>query len=213
MFGRHMLNSRKAMMIRRYQNAYMSCQPSVAEHMWAVAKIAQGLALWEINKFGNNVDMGKLLQIAINHDLIEIETGDILSTTKDLIPELRPILVKAEECAFDNGMMLDLPMSWREDFRGYILNPKDDTIEGSIIAAADVIDTIYESATEIKLGNKEKFCDVLKNSAEWLTKSQLNSVKYFLKYSLADLGLDIYDYFGANVYAYIRSLPEFKEAL
>jgi putative hydrolase of HD superfamily len=148
MFGGHMLNCRKAMMIRRYQNAYMSCQPSVAEHMWAVAKIAQGLALWEINKFGNNVDMGKLLQKAINHDLIEIETGDILSTTKDLIPELRPILVKAEECAFDNRMMLDLPMSWREDFRGYILNPKDDSIEGKIIAA-DVIDTkIYQTLKE-----------------------------------------------------------------
>lgn len=211
MFGKHILNSRKAMLIGRYQNAYMNIRPSVAEHMWSVAKIAQGLALWEIKKFGNQVNMGLLLAKAINHDLIEIETGDILSTTKGLIPEMRPILARAEECAYDNILVCDLPSSWRTEFRDYILRPKDSTIEGRILAAADVIDTIYEAAEEIRLGNRNKFVEVLKHSAENLIESDLDSVKYFLKYSLQDLGLDVLDYFGIDIYQHIKRLPDFSD--
>ncbi len=70
------------MELKRYQNKFMFKRRSVAEHMWSVAKIAQGLAIWEERKFLNPVDMGLLLQRAINHDVIEYATGDIIATTK-----------------------------------------------------------------------------------------------------------------------------------
>lgn len=204
--GAHLLKSRNAKLIGRYQNRLMLNRASVAEHMWNVAKIAQGLAIWEINKFGNEVDMGELLQRAINHDLVEIETGDILSTTKRAVPEMRNAVNKMEYEIFHNSMIFDIPKSWQEDFERFILKAKDTTIEGKIIAAADIIDTIFEAVVEIQLGNIQGFTEVMVNSTNELIKSDLDSVKYFLKYSLQDLGINIQRDLGIDIYMYIQKL-------
>ncbi len=205
-FGKHISQSRVLMDIRRYQNRYMHKPRSVAEHSWSVAKIAQGLALWEQSKFGNEVNMEEILQRAINHDIVEIHTGDILSMTKRKTKEMRQAVNKVEEIVFKDDILPDIPKSWKEDFERYILGAKSgDSLESKIIQAADIIDTIYETADEIKLGNKEKFSEILISSAEELMDIDIPSVKYFLKYSLRDLGLDIKGSLGEKVYKYIEN--------
>ena len=205
-FGKHIQKSRSLMEIKRYQNKFMHKRRSVAEHMWAVSKIAQGLALWEVKKFKNEVDMANLLQRAINHDIIEMTTGDILSGTKKRTEDMKKAIDSMEEIAFNEDLRGDLPKSWVEEFRGYALQPKDETIEGKIISAADTIDAMLECIDEIKLGNEHEFSFILIDLAESLIEIDLDSVRYFMKFALLDFGLDIRKYYGANVYRYIESI-------
>ena len=193
------------MEIKRYQNKYCFKKRSVAEHMWSVAKIAEGLAIWESKKFKNKVDMAKVLQKAINHDMIEQSTGDILGPTKKKTLAMRRAMEEIEEIAFKDEIERDLPKSWRNQFRSYILNPKTDDIEGQIIRAADIIDTMIESIEEINLGNN-LFKGVLLDSSKSLIQVDLVSVRYFIKYAITDFNIDIEEYFGKELY-------DFREAL
>jgi putative hydrolases of HD superfamily len=208
-FGKHLIEARSLMGIVRYQNKFCFKERSVAEHMWSVAKIAQGLAIWEKSKFLHEVDMGVVLEKAINHDLIEQCTGDILGPTKKRTPAMIAAIEEIEELAFDDEISPDLPNSWREPFRELILNPKTGTIEGQIIRAADIIDTMIEAIEEIQLGN-ERFKKVLLESSEALIKVDLDSVRYFVKYALLDFDLDMETYFGPVVATY-REAIEFDE--
>lgn len=198
-FGRHLIESRKLMEIRRYQNMFCHKKRSVSEHMWSVAKTAEGLAIWEQSKFKNEVNMGILLEKAINHDLIEQSTGDILGPTKKRTKAMAAAVAEIEEIAYREEIEKDLPMSWREPFRKMILNPKTSDIEGQILRAADTIDTMIEAIEEIKLGNII-FKKVLIESSECLVKVNLDSVRYFIKYALDDFELDIKEYFGEVIF-------------
>jgi len=204
-FGKHLIEARSLMGIIRYQNKFCFKERSVAEHMWSVAKIAQGLAIWEKHKFLHTVDMGVVLEKAINHDMIEQCTGDILGPTKKRTPAMIAAIEEIEELAFTDEIAPDLPESWREPFKNLILNPKTPDIEGQIIRAADIIDTIIEAIEEIQLGN-ERFRKVLIYSAEALIKLDLDSVRYFVKYALIDFDLDMDLYFGPKVQAFRASI-------
>ena len=199
------------MEIKRYQNKYCFKKRSVAEHMWSVAKIAEGLAIWESKKFNNAVDMAKVLQKAINHDIIEQCTGDILGPTKKKTLAMKDAIEEIEEIAFNEEIEKELPKSWRNQFRSYILNPKTEDVEGQIIRAADIIDTMIESVEEIKLGNGI-FKAVLIDSSQSLIRVDLMSVKYFIKYAITDFDIDIEEFFGKELYEYRETL-EFDPAV
>lgn len=199
------------MEIKRYQNKYCFKKRSVAEHMWSVAKIAEGLAIWESKKFKHDVDMAKVLQKAINHDIIEQSTGDILGPTKKRTPAMRDAIEEIEELAFKEEIEQELPKSWRNQFRSYILDPKTKDIEGQIIRAADIIDTIIESIEEIKLGNNI-FKNVLIESSNSLIKVNIDSVRYFIKYAILDFDMDIEEFFGKKMSDYRDSI-EFDPAV
>ncbi len=210
-FGTHLIESRSLMEIKRYQNKYCFKKRSVAEHMWSVAKIAEGLAIWESKKFKNKVDMAMVLQKAINHDMIEQCTGDILGPTKKKTMAMREAIEEIEEMAFREEIEKELPKSWRSQFQSYILNPKTDDVEGQILRAADIIDTMIESIEEIKLGN-DIFRGVLLESSKSLIEVDLTSVKYFIKYAITDFDIDIKEYFGPELYAFRETL-EFDPAV
>jgi len=194
-FGKHLINARSLMEIDRYGNKHCFKTRSVAEHSWSVAKIAEGLAIWEKNKFKNNVDLALVLQKALNHDLIEQVTGDILGPTKNKTKEMKMAIDTIEEIAFHEEIEPDLPKSWRKPFENLILNPKSNDIEGQILRAADIIDTMFEAIEEITLGNNI-FKKVLVDSSNLLIKVDLDSVRYFIKYAFLDLDLDIDEYYG-----------------
>jgi len=204
-FGKHIYDARKLMELKRYQNNFMFKRRSVAEHMWSVAKIAEGLAIWEEKKFDHPVDMGLLLERCINHDLIEQATGDIIATTKKKTADMRKAVEEIEHLTYEEEIMPDLPQSWRERFRGYMLNPKSNDIEGRIVTAADIIDTVLEAIEEVKLGNTV-FEPILKEVMSMLITIDLESVRYFIKYAMRDFGLDYEIFYGKEVADYVWNL-------
>lgn len=209
-FGKHLMDSRSLMEIKRYQTKYCFKQRSVAEHMWSVAKIAEGLAIWEQKKFKNDVDVARVLRKAINHDLIEISTGDILGPTKKRTSKMREAIEEIEELAFIEEIEPDLPHSWKEPFKELVLDPKTDDVEGQIIRAADIIDTIIEAIEEIRLGNKT-FETVLEESSKALIKVDLDCVRYFIKFAILDFDIDL-RLFGEALNSY-RDSYAYDEAI
>ena len=210
-FGKHIYEARNLMELKRYQNRFMFKRRSVAEHMWSVAKIAQGLAIWEERKFEHPVDMGLLLQRCINHDLIEQATGDIIATTKKRTNQMQDALKDIEEILFEEEIKKDLPASWRPRFKAYMLEPKANDLEGRILAAADIVDTVLEAIEEVKLGN-QVFEKILKEVTGLLMDIDLDSVRYFIRYAMLDFGLDYETYYGKAFKDYADSL-EFDQAV
>lgn len=203
--GKHLINARSLMEIDRYGNKYCFKTRSVAEHSWSVAKISEGLAIWEKNKFKNEVDLALVLQKALNHDLIEQITGDILGPTKNKTLEMKSAIEEIERLAFHEEIEPHLPKSWRESFEKLILNPKSEDIEGQILRAADIIDTMFEAIEEITLGNNI-FRKVLINSSNLLIKVDLDSVRYFIKYAFLDFELDFEEYYGKEFIEFRKGL-------
>ena len=209
MIGKLLVKLNDLRNIKRNQNLTKLAENSVLEHEARVAKYAVILSRWEKNKFGNEVNLEEVLLRALHHDDLEAFTGDILSHTKRTTPELKKAINDMEQIRFDLEFKPLLPKSFREDYERYVLNAKDETIEGKIIEASDIIDTIYECAEEIKLGNR-RFERILIEVTESLMEVDLESVRYFMKYPLSDIGLDVTRYFGINVARFIESI-EFDE--
>lgn len=194
MFGEHLDEVRSLMEIKRYQNRFKHKERSVAEHSWFVSKIAHGLAIWERDKFKKqDVDMEKVLFLAINHDIVECYTGDILSTTKNLSPVLREELLVVEETIFSDHIINTIPESWGDSYIGVHDELAElKTVESKIVKAADLIDRVFECMEEIELGNLEPYTEILVKDLETLGGFGLISVDYFLKYSIKDIKADKY---------------------
>lgn len=177
----YLIKMRGLMNLKRYQNLFLFKQRSVAEHSWSVSRIAHSLALIEIHKFGKEVDIASLLQKTLMHDDLEVITGDILSHTKRRTPAMKRAVATLEKKVFSEEYANIIPSEWKEEFRTFTLDAKDETIEGHLLHASDVIDTLFEAVEEIKLGNKEYFVDVLQNSLQKLFVMELDSVQYFVR--------------------------------
>lgn len=182
--GNYLHKVRRLMNLKRYQNLYLFKNRSVAEHSWSVAKIAQTLAYMEMKK-GNYVDMGCLLQKAIGHDELELFTGDIISGTKRRTENMQKAVDELEQVVFEEEYSRIIPDGWEEQFRTFTLDSKDDSFEGQLLHAADVLDTVLEAIEEIELGNKPDFERVVKNSVERIRSGNLESAKELLEQILS----------------------------
>lgn len=194
MFGDHLKKARDLMEIERYQNKFKHRKRTVAEHSWFVSKVAHGLAIWEREKFKNPlVNVEEVMFLAINHDVIEGYTGDIISTTKNYSMIMKKELEQIEKLIFQNEISMTLPESWRAS---YIQMNEDmsslDTVNAKIVKAADLIDRMYECLEEIELGNRKNFEEILVSDIRKTFGLELMCGNYFLKYAAKDIGLDAY---------------------
>lgn len=195
MIGKHLIDVRSLMVIRRYSNKFKLMNRSVAEHTFMVTKLARVLSMWETRKFMNPVDMEKVLVMALEHDTTEYYLGDIISTTKNMTPELKAAIKVVENLVIEQTILPSLPQSWRQEYRE-VYHSIDDysEIEGRIVKAADMLDCVFECLEEIKRGNKEPYEVILTDTLEALFKlsDNLYSLRYFMKYPFKDIGA--YDY-------------------
>lgn len=194
MFGNHLKEVRNLMEIYRYQGKTLHCRRSVAEHSWFVSKVAHGLASWEKYKFGNgDVDVEKVMFLAINHDIVESYTGDIISTTKTLSETFRKGLTMVEQAVFEDKILTTLPKSWGDDYMMVHDEMLElESVDAKIVKSGDLIDRVFECMDEIKMGNKEPFEEIIRLDLRRLYEMNLMSVHYFLKYSLKDINAESY---------------------
>ena len=190
MFGNHIIEIRGLMEIGRYQNKFKHVRRSVAEHSWAVAQTAKGLAIWEREKFRHSIDVGKTVMMAMDHDIVEAYTGDIITTTKNLSSELKEALSQAERIVMESQILPNLPKSWRKRTKNEFQELEyRETLESKIVKAADHIDTIVECLEDIRLGSLHPYEDILRETISNLFKMKLDSVFYFMRYSFQDIGV------------------------
>lgn len=197
MVGSLLLELRKTENIKRYQTRKLLFPRTVGEHTTGVAHFAFVLAQWQERKFGTPVNWGELYGRVMFHDAPETQTGDILSPTKNYTPELKAELKKAEYGLYQENYRPLIPESWNVEMRRYMLEGKDGSLEGLILEAADLLDVVFEMRTELSYINESQlfqsdFIGILGLALNKLTEVDLPSVRYFLRYPLQDLHLELF---------------------
>jgi len=136
--------------IKRYSNVPKIHEESVAEHGFFVAAIVM-----ELNDH-YDFDLGAALQIAVAHDMPEMELNDAPWILKQKYPEIKE--------AFDiceREVAKDLPTACMLGVLAYDAN---ETIETKIVHLADAMQCIQFSKVEVDLGNKGYMQKVFINS-------------------------------------------------
>jgi len=137
--------------IIRYSNVPRIKDESVAEHSFYVAAIVQ--KLYDSYEF----DLGKALNIAVSHDVIEVFINDIPHLIKQRHPELSKMLKEIEKEEAQN---------FPDAVKSGLFDLAEDTIESTIVHMADAIQCQQYAKNEIQLGNSDYMEYVLKHSTE-----------------------------------------------
>lgn len=133
----------------RYSLMYQIKQESLADHISDVAVLSYLLTL-RLNSYGENLDVGTVLEKVLLHDLDEVLTGDIPRSTKYYSDEglqaMRGVALEAIT-KLSEGLpgSEDLVEKWKSAKSGR---------EGSVLVIADMICVARKVVTEVKiLGN------------------------------------------------------------
>lgn len=177
---------RKLNNMGRWSTEFMHQRTTVSEHSFFVAQIGQMLALIEEKK-GNQINWRKLFYKLLNHDVVESVTGDIISTTKHMNPQVKSMVDRIEKELVEENIIKPLDDSYKDVFREMLFEGKDETLEGLILKNADYIDALIECINEIRLNNCTPFEEKFHFIKGKLAESRLSSVQYFLSEILPGL--------------------------
>lgn len=183
--------ARKLANISRWNVEFLYKKASVAEHSFFVAQIAQLIGIIE-EKNGAVIDWKRLYRKAINHDIKESVTGDIPHHTKHRKEEVNKALAMIETELVREYILSEIPdEDYRQRIEEIINEDKDDTLEGRILTAADMIDAMLECAQEVKLGNTNPFLGKYRYWEKRLRKIELTSVQLFLDHILPEFDKEV----------------------
>lgn len=184
--GQYLLAARKLNHISRWASDFMHVRSSVSEHSFLVTQIAQMLGIIE-EQHGNSVNWEILYKKALNHDVIEAFTGDILSHVKNKTPKMKAAVSDIEDMIVEELLLSDIEEPYKGIYHDLLFNGKDETLEGKILKYADYIDAMLECLTEVKLGNNAPFKRKYLEIRDKCAKSDLACVQYFLNVILPEL--------------------------
>ena len=123
------------------------------EHSLQVAMIAHALCMLRNARYGEQVDPGKAVILAVYHEAAEVITGDLASPIKYFNPGIRQAYKDIERLAGEK-LISYLPQDLREDYRP-LLFPEQDSLEWRIVKAADKISAYLKCLEELGYGNDE----------------------------------------------------------
>jgi putative hydrolases of HD superfamily len=121
---------------------------SVAAHVFGVAMIAMLLAD-RAKLRGKQVDIEKVLRMALLHDLSEARTGDLPSTIKKYF---EPSSIKTADERIVKEMLMEL--GWIGDSYLELLRDYEDrtSLESRLVKAADKLDLLIQAREYEKVG-------------------------------------------------------------
>lgn len=163
------------------------------EHSFQVAYVAHALALLRNERFGGDVNVGRVLEIALYHDLSETITGDMPTPVKYFNPEMRT-LYKGLEAMAEQRLLSTLPSDMRDIYAEFI-SPDTDSQEYRLVKAADKLSAYLKCVEETKSGNTD-FRRAMEGKKDELMASDMAEVIFFMEnivpiYSLTLDELDI----------------------
>ena len=139
--------------IRRWALMRSLREENDMEHSFQVAYVAHALAIIRNEYFGGGADIGRVLEIAMYHDLSETITGDMPTPVKHINPQLRALYGGLESSAKER-LLSTLPEELKISYSAFIA-PDTASIEYKLVKAADKLSAYLKCIEETKSGNSE----------------------------------------------------------
>lgn len=127
---------------------------NLEEHSLETAVLAHALAVIGNKRFGKNYDTGRIITLALYHDVSEIFTGDMPTPVKYFNPDIRDAYKKVEKISADR-LLQTLPDDIRPAYRDILVQSPEETGLWRIIKAADKLSALCKCVEEEKAGNGE----------------------------------------------------------
>ena len=162
--------------IQRWALMRNTAPENVQEHSHQAAVLAHALAVIRNEKFGGQIDPGRVAVAALYHDASEILTGDMPTPVKYDNPAIQEAYRQVEAVA--NGKLVSmLPQELRGVY-GEILDEYDPETR-RLVKAADKLSAYIKCVEELKAGNAE-FREAAAQTRRSLEEYGLPEVDYFL---------------------------------
>ena len=160
---------------------------NIQEHSHQVAVLAHALALIANQRFGAQLDPGRVAVAALYHDATEIITGDMPTPVKYYNSTLRDSYKPVEAAAADRLLSM-LPLELRPEFEPY-LRESDPEIH-AYVKAADKLSAYLKCVEEVKAGNSE-FRLAKEQTWAALMDKPLPALQYFIDQFLPSFELTL----------------------
>lgn len=160
---------------------------NIQEHSHQVAVLAHALALIANQRFGDQLDPGRVAVAALYHDATEIITGDMPTPVKYYNSTLRDSYKQVEAAAADRLLSM-LPLELRPEFEPY-LRESDPEIH-AYVKAADKLSAYLKCVEEVKAGNSE-FRLAKEQTWAALMDKPLPALQYFIDQFLPSFELTL----------------------
>lgn len=142
--------------VTRFSGVSQNTKESLSDHITDVCAISYIIARKLIVN-GQNVDIGKLLEKCVIHDMDEVLVGDIPRLTKYATKTCHDELNKISEFAA-KGISRDIDGT---DYTYELwVNSKDNSVEGFILKISDILSVIKKTVHEIDFSNNINFIQV-----------------------------------------------------
>ena len=160
---------------------------NIQEHSHQLAVLAHALALIANQRFGAQLDPGRVAVAALYHDATEIITGDMPTPVKYYNSTLRDSYKQVEAAAADRLLSM-LPLELRPEFEPY-LRESDPEIH-AYVKAADKLSAYLKCVEEVKAGNSE-FRLAKEQTWAALMDKPLPALQYFIDQFLPSFELTL----------------------
>ena len=152
---------------------------NIEEHSIEVAIISHALAELKNIRFGGNINTGRIMMLAIYHDVSEIYTGDLPTPVKYFNPEIREAYKRVENYSLEK-LISCLPSDLKNDYTDVLIPKEQDTELWKIIKAADKLTALIKCIEEEKAGNTE-FKKAANAQIESLRQMKMAEVDCFME--------------------------------
>lgn len=125
---------------------------NICEHSYDVAIIAHALAVIKNKRFEGNVDLERIVILALFHDVSEIITGDMPTPIKYYDSIMKSAYRSVEQAAREH-LVERLPEDLREEYEKAIFADESETELWRIVKAADKLSALIKCIEEEKSGN------------------------------------------------------------
>ena len=164
--------------IKRWQLMRSVRSENIMEHSEQVAMLAHALAVINNKIFGGSADPEKCVLYAVYHECSEVMTGDLPTPIKYFNNSIHGAYKQLEDRACDK-LLATLPDEIRTELEKSV-KPDAESVEYSLMKAADRLAAYVKCLEELKSGNKE-FVKAEKSIKKDLLSRKMPEVDYFFE--------------------------------
>ena len=174
--------------IKRWQLMRSLRDENIMEHSQSVTVLAHALVTIHNEVFGGCADVAKTVLYATYHEVSEVMTGDLPTPIKYYNRDIRGAYKELERNAAAK-IVNTLPQEMKKSIEPFVL-ADEDSVEYSLVKAADRLAAYIKCMEEIRLGNKE-FSKAKKSIEKDLRDRKMPEVDYFFEHFIPSFNLTL----------------------